>query len=124
MEVEPVTVTDPKFWKLAYQRLDATLETKPKQSLVTRRSGTSQIDKSLWENLTGVMGSGMGAMIQEQQIQQQPTDTPSAKVVLREFYSHWAPAALMGYSQVVTETGIPRIWRKLQISKECAENRQ
>ena len=41
IEVEPVTVTDPKFWKWADQRLDATLGTRPTSSLVTRRSGTS-----------------------------------------------------------------------------------
>ena len=29
MEVEPVTITDPKFWKWADQRLDATLGTRP-----------------------------------------------------------------------------------------------
>ena len=46
MEVEPVTVTDPNFWKWADQRLDATLVTKPTRSLVTRRNGTSQIDQS------------------------------------------------------------------------------
>ena len=44
MEVEPVTVTDQKFWKWADQRLDATLGTRPIISVVTRRSGTSQID--------------------------------------------------------------------------------
>ena len=44
MEVEPVTVTDPKFCKWAYQRLYATLVTRPIRSIVTRRSGKSQID--------------------------------------------------------------------------------
>ena len=29
MELEPITVTDPKFWKWADQRLDATLGTRP-----------------------------------------------------------------------------------------------
>ena len=48
MEVEPVTVTDPKFWKWADQILDATLGTRPKISIVTRRSGTSQIDQYFW----------------------------------------------------------------------------
>ena len=66
MEVEPVTVTDPTFWKWADQRLDATLGTRPKISIVTRGNGTSQIDKSFWEILTKVMGSSMGAMIQAQ----------------------------------------------------------
>ena len=46
MEVEPVTVTDPKFWKWVDQRLDATLGTRPTKSIVTRRSGTSQINQS------------------------------------------------------------------------------
>ena len=46
VEVEPVTITDPKFWKWADQILDATLGTKPTRSIVTRRSGTSQIDQS------------------------------------------------------------------------------
>ena len=40
MEAEPVTVTDPKFWKWEDQRLDATLRTRPTRSVVTRRSGT------------------------------------------------------------------------------------
>ena len=30
----------------------------------------------------------------------------------------------MGYAQVYIETGIPRIWDKFQIPKECSENRQ
>ena len=30
----------------------------------------------------------------------------------------------MGYAQVYTETGIPRIWGKFQMFKECADNRQ
>ena len=40
IEVEPVTVKDPNFWKREDQRLDATLGTRPTRSLVTRRSGT------------------------------------------------------------------------------------
>ena len=34
MEVEPVTVTDPKFWKWEDQRLDATLVTRLTRSVV------------------------------------------------------------------------------------------
>ena len=30
----------------------------------------------------------------------------------------------MGYSQVYTEAGIPKIWGEFQMSKECADNRQ
>ena len=45
-ELEPFTVTDPKFWKWADQILDATLGTRPTRYVVTRRSGTSQIDHS------------------------------------------------------------------------------
>ena len=30
----------------------------------------------------------------------------------------------MGYAQVYTESGIPNIWGKFQMSKECADNRQ
>ena len=41
---------DPKFWKWANQRLDATLGTRPTRSIVTRRSGTSQIDHSFLGN--------------------------------------------------------------------------
>ena len=52
----------------------------------------------------------MGAMLQAQQIQQQPTATPIAQAGRREFYSDWALAALMGYAQVYTEAGIPNIW--------------
>ena len=70
------------------------------------------------------MGSDMGAMIQAQQSQHQPTATPSAQGGRREFYSDWELAAMMGYAQVYTETGIPRTRGKFQISKECADNRQ
>ena len=59
----------------------------------------------------------MGGMIQAQQIQQQHTATPSVQAGHREFYIDWALAALMGYAQVYTETGIPRIWGKFQMSK-------
>ena len=46
MEVEPVTVTDPKFWKWSDQRLDDKLGTRPTRSVVPRGRGTSQIDQS------------------------------------------------------------------------------
>ena len=108
MEVEPFNVIDPTFWKWEYQILDATLGTRPTRSIVTRRSGTSQIDQSFWENLTRVIGSSMGAMLQAQKIQQQPTATPIAKAGRSEFYSDQALAALMGYAQVYTEAGIPK----------------
>ena len=49
MEVEPFTVTCPKCWKWADQRLDATLGIRPTRSVVTRGRGTSQIDQSFWE---------------------------------------------------------------------------
>ena len=39
-------------------------------------------------------------------------------------YSNWELAALMGYAQVYTESGIPKVWGKFQISKWCADNRQ
>ena len=45
------------------------------------------------------MGSSMGEMIQVQQSQNQPTATPIEQAGRREFYSNWALAALMGYSQ-------------------------
>ena len=89
MEVEPVIIIDTKCWKWADQRLDATLRTSPTRSIVKRRSDTSQIDQSFWENLTRVMGSSMGEMLQAQQIQQQPTATPIAQSERREFYSDW-----------------------------------
>ena len=124
MEVETVTATDPKFWKWADQILDDTLGTRPTIPPVINRGGTSHIDQSFWENLTKVMGSGIGAMLQAQHIQHQPTATPSAQAGRREFYSDWALTELMGYSQVYTESGIQRIWGKFQISKECADSRQ
>ena len=124
MEVEPVTITDQNFWKWEDHRLDATLGTRPKLSVVTRGSGTSQIDQSFWEILTKVMGSSMGETLKEQKIQQQPTATPIAQAGRREFYSDWELAELMGYAQVYTEDGIPKNWGKFQISKECADKRQ
>ena len=63
-------------------------------------------------------------MLQAQQSQQQPTDTPIGKSGRREFYSDWALAALIGYAQVYTEAGIPKRWGGVQMSKECADNRQ
>ena len=93
MEVEPVTVTDPKCWKWEDEKLDATLGTRSTRSVVMKGSCTSQIDNSFWEDLTKVMGSSMGEMLQAQQIQQQPTTTPIAQARLREFYSDWELAA-------------------------------
>ena len=58
------------------------------------------------------MGISMGAIPQEQQNQEQPTATPIAQVGRREFYCNWALADLMGYAQVYTESGIPKIWGK------------
>ena len=66
----------------------------------------------------------MGAMLQAQQSKQQPTITPIAQAGKREFDRNWELSALMGYTQVYTESGIPKIWGKFQISKECAYNRQ
>ena len=66
----------------------------------------------------------MREMLQTQEIQQQNTSTPSAYMGRKEFYTDWALAELMGYAQVYTETGIPRIWEKFQMPKECADNRQ
>ena len=63
-------------------------------------------------------------MLQAQHIQQKPTATPSAQAGRREFYSDWALSALMGYAQVYTESGIPIIWGKFQMSKEYADKRQ
>ena len=79
MEVEPVTAIDPKICKWAHHRLDATLVKGPTRSPVTDRGSTSQTGQSFWENLTKIMASGMGGMLQEQQSQQQPTSTPCAQ---------------------------------------------
>ena len=56
----------------------------------------------------------MGAMLQAQQIQHQPTANPIAQAGRRQFYSDFAPEALMGYAQVYTESGIPKIWEILK----------
>ena len=45
MELDPVTTTDPKFWKWSDQQLDATLGTRPTIPPVTNRGGTSHIDQ-------------------------------------------------------------------------------
>ena len=50
MEVEPVTATDPKFWKWSDQRLDDKLVTRTERPPVTDRGVTSQIDKYFWKN--------------------------------------------------------------------------
>ena len=77
----------PKNWKWEKQKLDATLGTNPEQSSETNRGGTSQMGQLFWENLTKFMGSAIGAMLQEQQIQKHPAETPSAQAVRRELYS-------------------------------------
>ena len=66
----------------------------------------------------------MGDMLQAQKIQHQTTVTLITQAGRREFYSYWAMTALMGYAQVYTEAGIPKIWGNFQMSKECADNRQ
>ena len=86
------------------------MRTRPTRSLVIDRGDTSNIDQCFLENLTRVIGSRMGAILQTQHRQQQPTVTPSVQEGRRELYSDWALAALMGYAQVYTETGIPIIW--------------
>ena len=43
IKVDPVTSTDPKFWKWSDQQFDDTLGTRPTRSPVTNRGGTSQI---------------------------------------------------------------------------------
>ena len=48
MEVDPVTATDPIFWKWAEQRLDDTFGTRPTISPVMNRGGTSNINKYFW----------------------------------------------------------------------------
>ena len=60
-------------------------------------------------NLTKLMGSSMGKILQAQKIQQQPNTNPTSQAGHREFYSDWALTALMGYAQVYTEVGIPEI---------------
>ena len=92
-----------RYWMLHWEQVQ-------KISIVTRRSGTSHIDQSFWENLTRAMGSGMGEMLQAKQSQQQPTVTPSAQAGRRELYNNWSLADMMGYVQVYIGTGIPRIW--------------
>ena len=52
----------------------------------------------------------MEEMLWAKQSQQQPNATPFAQEGRREFNSNWALAALMGYAQVYTESGIQEIW--------------
>ena len=66
----------------------------------------------------------MGAMLKAQQIQHQPTAIPIVQAGRRESYSDWELAELIGYAQVYTESGIPKIWGNFQMSKECSDNRQ
>ena len=107
--MEPVTSTDRKFWKWEDHIFNVTLGTRLTRSVVTRGSVTSQIYQSFWGNLTKVMGSIMGTMLQAQKRQQQSNATPIVQAGRREFYSDWALVALMGYAQVYTEAGIPKI---------------
>ena len=68
-----------------------------------------------------MVGSAIGAMLQAQHSQQHPTAAPNSQVGRRGFYSDWAIAALMGYDQFYTDSLIPSIWVKFQMSKEFAD---
>ena len=74
--------------------------------------------------MTKVRLSGIGEMLQAQHSQHQTTNTSIVQAGCRDFYSDWELEALMGYAHVYTEIGIPRIWGKFQMSKECDYNRQ
>ena len=98
--------------------------TRPTRFPVTNRGSTAHIDQLLWENLTKVMGSRIEAIIQAQQFQKQPIATHIEHAGRREFYNDCALTALVGYAQVYIESGIPIIWVKFQMSKECSDNRK
>ena len=66
----------------------------------------------------------IGDILWAQQSQQKPTSAPSAQAGRRKFYRNCALAVLMDYVQVYIDSGIPIIWVKFQISKECYENLQ
>ena len=82
------------------------------------------MDHSLWENLTKIMCSSIGAILQSEQRKHHPATFPGAQAGRRDFYSEWALTALMGYAPVYKESGIRIIWGKLQIAKECSDNLQ
>ena len=82
------------------------------------------MDQSFWESLKKFMISGIGDMLQAQKSQKQTSATPGAHAGRREFYSEWALTSLMGCDQVYTESDIPIILGKFQMSKECADNHQ
>ena len=123
MEVEPVTIIDPKIWKWEYQRLYAALGKRPTILVVTRRSGTSQVDQFFWGDLTKFMGGSMGKMLQAQQIQQQPAATPlhkRAQVILQRLGTEITDGICSGLHR----SWHPKNLGEFQIFKECADNRQ
>ena len=67
--------------------------------------------------MTKLIGSDIGEMLQAKQSQQKPTATPGVQAVFRGFYKCWSLAALLGYAQVYTESGIPIIWGKFKMPK-------
>jgi len=124
-DVEPLTVTDAEFWAWVELRLDATLGARPAQAVQHSGGGQPQMDPAFWAQLSKTMGSTFGAAVQVHQgQQQQAAATANANVGRRDVYNDWALSALMGYSNVPTERGIPRVWGKFQMSKDWSDNRQ
>ena len=83
------------------------------------------MDPAFWAQLSKTMGSTFGSAVQVHQgQQQQAAATANANVGRRDVYNDWALSALMGYSNVPTERGIPRVWGKFQMSKDWSDNRQ
>ena len=83
MELEPITVTDPKFWKWADQRLDATLGTIPTRSVITRGSGTSHIDQSFREGCGKKHGGNASGATKPTATHCRPYCTSGVQVILQ-----------------------------------------
>ena len=110
-DVEPLTVIDAEFWAWVELRLDATLGARPVP--VTHQTGGGQppMDPAFLAQLSKTIYSTFGAAVQVHQGQQQQSaETANAIIGRRDVYNDWALSALMGYSNVPTERGIPRVW--------------
>ena len=103
-------MTDAEFWAWVELQLDATLGARPAQAVQHSGGGQPQMDPAFWAQLSKTMGSTFGAAVQVHQgQQQQAAATANANVGRRDVYNDWALSALMGYSNVPTERGIPRV---------------
>ena len=123
LDLELVTDTDEGFWNWVEHRLDATLGAKP-QIISPEMLGPPQMTAAFWAGMTNIMGTSIVELQYQWTQKQQLGATHNIQINRIDNYNEYALAAIMGYAIVFNISGIPRIWVKLQQSKELAENRK